>query len=323
MRLAALLLILCVAICGPACAHEVRPVYLEVVERGADQFDIVLKRPSAGAGVLSVAPAFPAACEALDRVASEETPGALITRWRIRCVGGLEGEIALSGLDQTLTSAFVRVRWMNGRTLEAVLTGGRASLALDAAIAPAAWSYIGLGIEHILLGFDHLAFVACLVLIVSGWRKLLITLTAFTLAHSLTLGASALGFFGLPARPVETVIAFSIAVAAREALLVSRGEPGFAARAPWIIASGFGLLHGFGFAGALAQIGLPQDAKIAALLAFNVGVELGQILALAAFLGALWGMRIAWPQRAALVQGAGSLALGGLAMFWLFERLIA
>lgn len=305
----------------PAIAHEVRPAYLEISDAAPETFDVVWKAPAIQAGVLAVTPAFPEHCSDVTPRRAEAAPGALVTRWRIRCAEGLTGVVRFDGLDRTLTSVFVRVR-AAGEEREGVVANGAPVFALEEDGPPAAGAYLMLGVQHILEGFDHLAFVAGLVLVVSGWRLLLITLTAFTLAHSLTLAAAALGFVGLPQRPVEAVIAFSIAVVAREVVLAARGDASALSRAPWAVAFGFGLLHGFGFAGALREIGLPDGARAAALILFNVGVELGQLAVVAVLAPLVLLLRRA-PQalRARAELGAGA-ALGAMAMFWLYERLL-
>jgi hypothetical protein len=311
-------LILLALFAAPAHAHEIRPAYLEIAETAPQSFDIVWKTPAVQGGALAVSPELAANCtEATDR-RSELAEGALITRWRVNCPDGLGESVRIAGLERTLTSAFVRVSWRDGRTAEGLVDGDDPYLAF--ARTRAVGAYLGLGVEHILSGLDHLGFVAALLLIVIGFRRLLLTLTAFTLAHSLTLSAAALGAVGLPQRPVETVIAFSIAVVAREAWLAASGRTSLTVRAPWIAAFGFGLLHGFGFASALSEIGLPQDAKLAALLLFNAGVEIGQIAVVLVLAPALHLLRTHAAGARTRVERTASVALGALAAFWVIER---
>jgi hydrogenase/urease accessory protein HupE len=184
-------------------------------------------------------------------------------------------------------------------------------------------TYLALGVEHILTGFDHLLFVLALLLIVKSARRIVATVTAFTVAHSLTLAAATLGFVHLPQPPVEAAIALSIAFVAAEIVHGLDGRPGLTARAPWLVAFAFGLLHGLGFAGALAEIGLPQSAIPLALLCFNLGVELGQlafVVALLACLALARRARIPWPRAA---RPLPAYAIGALAMFWVIERVAA
>ena len=202
----------------------------------------------------------------------------------------------------------------------------RASFRVPAETSSAqlAATYTWLGIEHILIGIDHLLFVFALLLIVREWRRLVATITAFTLAHSVTLAAATLGWMSAPQQPVEAVIALSIVFLAMEFIHGRQGRPGAAARWPWLIAFVFGLLHGFGFAGALAEVGLPQQSIPLALVFFNIGVELGQlffiavVLALAALLQSL--LRPGWMQRLELLA---VYTIGSLASFWLIERVAA
>jgi hydrogenase/urease accessory protein HupE len=185
-----------------------------------------------------------------------------------------------------------------------------------------AWQYLELGVAHILLGFDHLLFVLALLLIVRGCRRLLVTVTAFTLAHSITLAAATLGFVDVPGPPVEATIALSIVFLASELVKVHRGQPSLTARAPWLVAFAFGLLHGFGFAGALADVGLPRVEIPLALLTFNLGVELGQIMFVFMALAAGWllgRIRGEWPTWAAQLPAYG---IGTVAAFWLVERVV-
>jgi hydrogenase/urease accessory protein HupE len=189
--------------------------------------------------------------------------------------------------------------------------------------AGVARTYLTLGVEHILAGVDHLLFVLALVLIVSNRRRLLVTITAFTVAHSLTLAAATLGVVRVPQAPVEAVIALSIVFVAAEIIHGIQGQPGLTARAPWVVAFVFGLLHGLGFAGALAEVGLPSRAIPLALLFFNVGVELGQIIFVAAVWAILALVARASVPRHAWVRALPPYAIGAVAMFWVFERVLA
>ena len=184
-----------------------------------------------------------------------------------------------------------------------------------------------LGIEHILLGIDHLLFVLALLLLVNGVGRLVATVTAFTVAHSITLGAATLGFVHVPSAPVEAIIALSILFLASE-LARRRAAAGgvrdeaanLTARFPWIVAFSFGLLHGFGFAGALSEVGVPEQAVPLALLFFNVGVELGQLLFIAAVFGFAWLVRLTAVRVPAIWQRAVAYGIGSVAAFWVVER---
>jgi hydrogenase/urease accessory protein HupE len=176
-------------------------------------------------------------------------------------------------------------------------------------------------VEHILGGVDHLLFVLALLLIVSGGKRIFLTITAFTVAHSITLVAATLGWVHVPGPPVEAMIALSIVFVAAEIVHGLHGKPGLTARAPWVVAFSFGLLHGFGFAGALAEVGLPQKAIPIALLTFNVGVEFGQLLFVAFALGVGAVLRRVPMPRRAWLPYAVPYAIGCVAMFWVIERI--
>jgi hydrogenase/urease accessory protein HupE len=184
-------------------------------------------------------------------------------------------------------------------------------------------AYLTLGVEHILTGIDHLLFVLALLLLTRGTWRLVKTVTAFTVAHSITLGLATLGIVHVPSKPVEAIIALSIVFVAAEIVQARRGHQGLAARVPWIVAFTFGLLHGFGFAGALSETGLPAGHIPVALLFFNLGVEAGQLLFVAAMLAVMACARhiqMVWPRWAGLVP---PYAIGGLASFWVIQRVAA
>jgi hypothetical protein len=233
--------------------------------------------------------------------------------------------VGIEGLPASIVDVLARVERADGTTQVARLVPGRPRFTVEDAQDGASVSrtYLGLGVRHILEGIDHLLFVLALLLIVGDVRRLLITITAFTLAHSLTLAAATMGVVHVPQAPVEAAIALSIVFVAAEIVHGLQGRPGLTARAPWVVAFSFGLLHGLGFAGALSEVGLPQRAVPLALLFFNVGVELGQLAFVAAVwtgLKALAHARIAWPRWAHAVP---AYAIGAVAMFWVVERVLA
>jgi hydrogenase/urease accessory protein HupE len=250
---------------------------------------------------------------------------ALLERRLIDCgAAGLAGkQIDFPGLEQTLSDVLVRIEQLDGGTFTSLVKASRPWVVVEGPPSAwaVAWQYLELGVAHILLGFDHLLFVLALLLIVRGWRRLLATVTAFTVAHSITLAAATLGFVRVAGPPVEATIALSIVFLASELIKVNRGLPSLTAQAPWLVAFAFGLLHGFGFAGALADVGLPRVEIPLALFTFNVGVELGQIVFVFAALAAVWllgRIRKDWPGWAAQAPAYG---IGTLAAFWLVERL--
>jgi hypothetical protein len=309
---------------GGAYAHEVRPGYLELRELGPGAFSVLWKVPMQGGTRLSLRPTLPEACRTRSPVSSQAVGGAMIERWSVACGGDLGGgTIAIAGLDGTLTDVLVRIERSDGSVHTARLTPTEPSF--EVAPAAGAWqiaaAYLRLGVEHILLGIDHLLFVLALLLIVDGWRTLVATITAFTVAHSITLAAATLGYVHIPQQPIEAFIALSILFLAKEIVHARQGRPGVAQRRPWLVAFVFGLLHGFGFAGALTEIGLPAHAIPLALLFFNIGVELGQLTFVAAVL-ASWQVLQRIPLRqVAWTSGVAAYAIGGVAAYWTIERI--
>jgi hydrogenase/urease accessory protein HupE len=318
---AALLVAIMAMLSVPVSAHEVRPGYLELQERSDGLFSTTWKVPMRGDFRLAIAPVYPDFCQPVGEPISIVADGASITRGEIRCTQPLPGgTLRIRNLEATQTDVLIRIQAADGRVETDRLTPSRTSLIARAnpGKADVLRTYGALGIEHILMGTDHLLFVFCLILLVRDLRKLIATVTAFTLAHSISLAAATLGVIHVPSAPVEATIALSIVFLAYE-LVRDRG--GMIRSYPWLVAFCFGLLHGLGFAGALAEVGLPQGEIPLALLAFNVGVELGQVAFIVAVLFAgltlrrFVGVIPRWSPRAA------SYAIGATASFWMFERL--
>ena len=307
----------------PARAHEVRPAYLEIVEQPDGLYSLTWKQPSLAETRVAIDPQLPSTCTPLGERHVETADGAFVARWQVRCTGGLEGQtIRIVGLERTLTSAFVRTQLADGRAIAGVVQAYEPAFQFAAA-RPVLPAYFVLGIEHILSGIDHVFFVIGLILLVPALLRLVGALTAFTVAHSITLGAAALGFAGLPQASVEVVIALSILVVGYEVVRASRGHTGLTYAMPWAVAFGFGLLHGFGFAGALAEIGLPQEAKVGALLLFNVGVETGQLMIVVVAVPIVrWIATRTADLRRRIQVGAG-YSLGAAAAFWMIQRIAA
>ncbi len=320
------LLVAAVLFCGFAAAaeaHEVRPGYLALRQTGAESFDVLWKVPAKGDLRLSLKARLPENCVAPAPRSSYFGGGASTDRWSVRCDGGLTGRtITIDGLSSTMTDVLVRLERADGTTQVTRLSPSEPSFVVEAAPSAmqVAGTYLGLGVEHILLGIDHLLFVLALLILVEGTRRLVATITAFTVAHSLTLGAATLGFVHVPQTPVEAIIALSIVFVATEIVRSRHGSPGLTQRWPWIVAFTFGLLHGFGFAGALTEIGLPAQAVPLALLFFNVGVELGQLAFIAAVaLVMVAARRLALPQPA-WAWRVPAYGIGALAAYWTIER---
>jgi hydrogenase/urease accessory protein HupE len=293
-------------------------------------------------GVLPIHPHLPDDAQMISLMHSERLFGAEVKRWTIRLPHGLEGgEVGVHGLSATMVDVLVRIAFQDGRVVSRLLRPETPSFVFTRETAgPAAGGYFVLGVEHILLGIDHLLFVLALVLIVRGVGPLVKTITAFTVAHSITLALATLGVVHVPSAPVEAVIALSIVFVASEILRSRRGEPGLTARAPWLVAGSFGLLHGFGFAGALSQVGLPANDIPLALLFFNLGVEAGQLAFVAAVLTIIaLGRRMHRqvlpstlnPSTLQQLAEDGQLStflrlmppysIGGVAMFWVIQRI--
>jgi hydrogenase/urease accessory protein HupE len=309
----------------PAHAHELRPAYLGLREVAPETYDVLWKVPARGEGSrLDVEVRFPPDTTRLTDPAGLYTGDSQILRWRIRRTGGLTGAaISIEGLAATGMEVLLRLDRADGTSATHRFTPEASTYVVEdgPSLGRVARTYLGLGVEHILLGVDHLLFVLALILIVQGGRRLLITVTAFTLAHSVTLALATLGFVHVPSPPVEAVIALSIVFVACEIVHGDRGTPGLTSRWPWIVAFTFGLLHGFGFAGALAEVGLPQRAIAPALLFFNVGVEAGQILFIAAVLLASRPLRRVGRRFPRSTRTVPAYVIGGVAMFWLIQRI--
>jgi hydrogenase/urease accessory protein HupE len=322
-RLLAALLLATTA--STALAHSFEPALLDIHERQPGVFDVRWRSPGPGSGfqalgVDELLPQLPAHCHLTATGPST---------WRADCgAAGLHGAtLSVQGIEASRVDVIVRINWRDGSTAtgavhasapQFVIPGGRGA-ANDDTTARIAWSYLGLGAEHIWLGYDHLLFVLGLMLLVDSWRMLLKTISAFTVAHSITLAAAVLGLVHVPPAPVEALIAMSIVLLALELTRPPDEPPTLTRRYPWVVAFIFGLLHGLGFAGALVEIGVPPERIALALLSFNLGVEAGQLTFVVAMLGPLALARHLtqrWPQ-ARLVP---AYAIGALAVTWTLER---
>lgn len=320
--------VLLLQLCGfaPASAHELRPAYLDIRETAAEQYFVQWKVPALGDRRLSLGLRLPDNCTATEEPGNAIEDGGHFQRSLQACAGGLAGqEIAIDGLNSTLTDVLVRIGWSGGGVEMHRLKPDTPVFTVEGAQtwSVIAVSYFRLGVDHILSGIDHLLFVLALMLLISSGWMLVKTITAFTIAHSITLSGAALGHLSLPQAPVEAVIALSIVFVASE-LLKLRGDGRRLSQSyPWMVAFAFGILHGFGFAGALKEIGLPQTDVPLALVTFNIGVEAGQLLFVGAVLLAyrLFTLAVAVPRSPALTVGGYSIGI--IAAFWLIERLFA
>ena len=315
-------------------AHEVRPAYLEIREVAPDAYQVLWKVPANGEYRLSLHVKMPDACSGAPQQGSF-VGGAFVESWHATCPGGLDGRgISIEGLSATRTDVLARVERLDGTTQTSRLTPDRVSFKVVATPSKldVARTYFALGVEHILLGVDHLLFVLGLLFLVRNGRQLVGTVTAFTVAHSITLAGATLGFVHAPQAPVEAAIALSVMFVAAEILRGEQGRAGIAARAPWLVAFVFGLLHGFGFSGALREVGLPQADIPLALLFFNLGVEAGQLAFIAVVVLALSAVtrllrkpghteRGPWHSEA-LIRVPVAYLIGSVAAYWTVQRVV-
>jgi len=306
-----------------AFAHELRPAYLQLHEEKPGEFSVFWKTPMLGDAKLALEPEFSGDAKAITPITTRSPLGASIQQWMLH-VSNLRGQtLHILGLESTMTDTLVQMEFVDGTEWTKLLTPQQ-----PAAVIPrtssrmeTADAYMKLGVLHILTGVDHLLFILALIIITGGGWKLVKTVTAFTVSHSITLTAATLGYVHVPQRPVEAVIALSIVFVACEIAHRRQGRSGLTEQWPWIIALTFGLLHGLGFAGALSDVGLPAGHIPLALLFFSCGVETGQFLFIAAVLTlvavARW-IRVPFPRWAELVP---PYAIGTIAMFWVIQRI--
>jgi hypothetical protein len=322
--------VLC-AIALPVIADEFRPAYLQLRQLDATSYDVLWNVPALDENtILKVAPIFPEGVRELMPLRSSYAAGATVQRWRIGIDGGLAGKaIEFSNLSGSRIEVLVRLERADG----SVQLGRVFSLDPHFVVtaSPGTYevvqTYTRLGIEHILAGFDHLLFVLALMILVKGLGRLIATVTAFTVAHSLTLAAATLGWVHVSGPPIEAAIALSIVFIAGEIIRARQGNAGLTQRFPWAVAFTFGLLHGLGFASALAEVGLPQYSIPAALLFFNVGVEIGQLIFIASVLAAI-GIGRSICRRIPLsslswLWRIPPYAIGGISSYWVIERVAA
>ena len=307
----------------PASADELRPGYLELTQHSASDWQLVWKAPILGGLATRAAPQLPGFCTptmATPRLSG----GALVTIGTMRCSRALDGaSVGLAGLAAGDTDTLLRIAPLGRPVQTERLLPGHARVTVKR--VPDRWqvarTYFVIGVEHIVTGYDHLLFVVALVLLLLRSWPVVKAATAFTIAHSITLAGTTLGLFGLPQAPVEAIIALSIIFLAVEIVKAQPGQPRLSERLPWLVAFLFGLLHGFGFAGALREIGLPQTDLPMALVTFNLGVEAGQMLIIALALAVIAGLRQLRPTALRPAVVASAYVIGSTASFWLIERM--
>jgi hydrogenase/urease accessory protein HupE len=309
---------------GEAHAHGLDPAFLSLSEKEPGVYTVLWRASALRLPGANVQPALPARCRQVGRSEAVDGGDRIALRWTVDCgPGDLAGEtIGIEDLAAAKISGLLSIERRDGEHIQSVLSPSRPSFVVPR--RPDRWevarAYAALGVGHISSGPDHLLFVLGLLLMVSSARPLLKTVTAFTLGHSLTLSVAALGWSAVPQRPVELLIAVSVLVLAAE-LARDGARASLLRRSPWMMALVFGLLHGLGFAGALAEAGLPVANVPLALFSFNVGIELGQIGFVAAALLAGAGLKQRLPSVARLAARPAIYAMGTLAAFWCYERL--
>lgn len=305
---------------SPLYAHEMRPAFLELKQTGAETYDTLWKVPALQDVHLALYVIFPGKCADAGERRNYFSSGSYIERTSIRCKDGLTGsQIQIDGLSATMTDVLVRLQRLDGTTQIVRLTPSVTSLTVEAAPnwKETAATYLELGIKHILLGFDHLLFVLGLLIIVGRrWKLLFKTITAFTIAHSITLAAATLGFVHVPSEPISAVIALSILFLGVEVARQIKGGTSFTIEHPWVAAFGFGLVHGVGFASGLSTLGLPSNEIVAALLFFNIGVEVGQLAFVAVYLLFSQALKILELKTPRWADALPAYVIGTLGAYW-------
>ena len=325
LKFAACLMLILLAFSFELAADEFRPALLEVTEQEGGWVEVTWKVPTLGEQVLAITPVMPEFFKPFGPGSSRRVPGAVIETKSYTTDGqALHGAmLGVEGLAAVPADVVVRISLLDGIEHSAILRSNNTSFTIPEQITNSelAVSYWRMGTIHILEGFDHLLFLLTLLLIVTGIWPLLKTVTAFTLAHSLTLALATLGLIHIPQVPTEGVISLSIMLLAVEVVRKNQGKLTLSERYPWLIAFTFGLVHGLGFAGALYEIGVPQHAVPLALLMFNVGVESGQVIFVVAVSVLLAGLHHLHGHTALTLMRATPYAIGGVAAFWTIQRI--
>ena len=324
-RFSAGVLLVLLAIPCAVLADEFRPALLELNERDGGWVDLTWKVPMRGDQVLALTPVLPQFLEQMGPGSARQVPGAwLETRSYRAGRQTLNGAtLSIEGLGTVPADVLVRVKLRDGTEHSAILRSGSSSFTIpeQSTRVDLAVSYWRMGTIHILEGYDHLLFLLTLLLIVSGIWPLLKTVTAFTIAHSITLALATLGLLYIPPVPTEAVISLSIVLLAVEVVRKNQGQLTLSERYPWLVAFTFGLVHGLGFAGALSEIGVPPNEVPLALLMFNLGVETGQVMFVVAVSLLLAGLHRLHGHSALTLVRATPYAIGGVAMFWTIQRI--
>ncbi len=322
----AFLCMIATLLAAPAMADELRPGTIELIQQNEKNWSLAWKQSLSAPGPAPlIVPELPEGCAIVGEPVKRNASLALLGSANVQCVSDVAGgQIGMAGLLGN-SDVLVRVQPLDRpvQTLRLSAAEPRATIAAKPSASQVWTSYFGIGVEHILMGWDHLLFVIALVLLVASPWRVVKAATAFTVAHSLTLVATVLGFVGTAQRPVEAVIALSIIFLAVELARQTKSEkPSLTERWPWLVAFLFGLIHGFGFAGALREIGLPEGEVPAALISFNLGVEAGQLAVITAVLAIRFGVRKLAPQAEGVALKLATYGIGITGAYWLIERLV-
>ena len=322
----AFLLLISALFADQAIAHESQPGLLELKQLGPARYEVIWRAPIYYGKPHPASLALPGNWKAVSQPTVRQLPDSALHRQVVDVDGGtINGSvIRFPGLEATITDVFVRVTRLDGSEASLVVrpTQPVAVLRGERSWVESSGEYIMLGFNHILMGIDHLLFVLGLLIIVKSRRMLIKTITAFTVAHSITLAIATLGYANVPAPPLNAAIALSILFLGPEIARVWRGETSFTIRHPWVVAFGFGLLHGFGFASGLSTVGMPKAEIPLALLMFNIGVEIGQLLFVLLMLLIYRALKILafhWPRWVEFLPG---YVIGSLGAFWTFQRTV-
>ncbi|NIZ60290.1 hypothetical protein DL239_04810 [Sedimentitalea sp. CY04] len=312
-------------------AHALEPGYLEIQALTGETHSLFWRKPDVKGKPMAMDVLLPDNCDLRSPPVPRHDGAAWVSRWTAQCTGGLIGQqILIDGLERTNTDVLVRYQGVDGGSFTTRQTPDQPGFALpeNPGALRVLLDYILLGADHILEGFDHLLFVFALLLLIRDKWRLVGAITAFTVAHSITLAAASMGWLTVPGPPVEAVIALSIVFLAVELAKRRDGAMRLSERWPWLVSFSFGLLHGLGFAGALRDIGLPESDLLMALLGFNIGVEIGQLAFVAVVLTiATLAAKLAPAIETHLRRSDGPIntalaySIGGIAAYWVVERI--
>ena len=311
---------------GQALAHESQPGLLELRQLGPERYEVIWRAPIYYGKPHPAELQLPEDWLTIGEPSVRQLPDSALHRRLVDVPGGsIDGSlIRFPGLEATITDVFLRVSRLDGSATSQVVrpTQPQAKLRGERPWYVASGEYLVLGFNHILMGIDHLLFVLGLLIIVQDRSMLIKTITAFTLAHSTTLAVATLGYANVPGPPLNAAIALSILFLGPEIVRVWRGQTSFTIQHPWVVAFGFGLLHGFGFASGLSTVGMPRAEIPLALLMFNLGVEVGQLAFVILMLLTYRSLRVLefrWPRWVDLTPG---YLIGSLGAYWTIQRAV-